>query len=60
MQPDVVAIRLELPSPMMLASATLPVVSQSSEALNSIRWFFSHIALWEEQARSMKSLSLER
>ena len=31
---------------------TLPSLSHSSEALNSSRWFFSHMALCEEQARS--------
>src|SRR5580698_6635570 len=31
---------------------TVPCVNHSSDALNSSRWFFSHIALCEEQARS--------
>src|SRR5689334_1926979 len=35
---------------------TVPFSSHSSEALNSSRWFFSHMALWEEQPRSMKIL----
>src|SRR5579863_10779740 len=34
---------------------TVVEVSHSSEALNSSRWFFSHIALCEEHARSMKT-----
>src|SRR5258708_2298001 len=34
---------------------TVVKVSHSSEALNSSRWFFSHMALWEEQARSIKT-----
>src|SRR5579863_7918242 len=34
---------------------TVVEVSHSSEALNSSRWFFSHIALCEEHAKSMKT-----
>src|SRR5579864_3560212 len=33
---------------------TEPWVSHSSDARNSRRWFFSHMALCEEQARSTK------
>src|ERR1700680_822728 len=33
---------------------TVVEVSHSSEALNSRRWFFFHMALCEEHARSMK------
>src|SRR2546427_7287375 len=34
---------------------TEPCVSHSSDARNNIRWFFSHIALWEEHPRSMNT-----
>src|SRR5882672_12501205 len=32
---------------------TEPRVSHSNDARNNSRWFFSHMALWDEQARSM-------
>ncbi len=41
------------------ASPTAPVVSQSSDALNINRRFFSHIALCDEQPRSISTFWLE-
>ena len=35
---------------------TVPLSSHSREAANIKTWFFSHIALWEEQARSTNTL----
>src|SRR5262245_26334173 len=35
---------------------TVPAVRNSSEARKSSRWFLSHAALWDEHARSAKTL----